>query len=252
MKQFCHYLVGCRFQLLTDHAPKWSSAQKMEGLLCHWALAIQKYDFHILYRKDSLNSNADTISRCDTQAGHCTVTMHGRCNPRKRTGACKAVARSTKQIYTALKDKVTPCALDWQSSLLWHYKKLWSQFNLMDGIVCGGYSPHPGSDVISVPVLPASLHQNALHCNHDIPTSRKSGNAIYPCSFLHIALWCMHQQECHHLHLRSDNHLRSLTCLSQLHLTLVLIKPQLQAKLVELRDFVESQATHAASKQKCT
>ena len=34
MKQFCHYLLGCSFQLVTDHAPmEWLSAQKMEGLL---------------------------------------------------------------------------------------------------------------------------------------------------------------------------------------------------------------------------
>ena len=64
MKQFRHYLLGHyllgrKFQLLTDHAPlQWLSAQKMEGLLCRWALTIQEYDFHIAYRKGSLNGNA--------------------------------------------------------------------------------------------------------------------------------------------------------------------------------------------------
>jgi len=34
-KQFCHYLLGRRFQLLTDHCRlQWLSSQKMEGLLC--------------------------------------------------------------------------------------------------------------------------------------------------------------------------------------------------------------------------
>ena len=64
MKQFRHYLLGCKFKLFTDHAPfQWLSAQKMNGLLCHWALAIQEYDFQIYYRKGSLNSNADALSR---------------------------------------------------------------------------------------------------------------------------------------------------------------------------------------------
>ena len=65
MKQFRHYLLGRAFKLITDHAPlQWLSAQKMEGLLCHWSLAIQEYDFTIVYRKGSLNTVADALSRC--------------------------------------------------------------------------------------------------------------------------------------------------------------------------------------------
>ena len=65
MKQFRHYLLGRKFQLLTDHSPlQWLSSQKMEGLLCRWALALQEYDFTIKYRKGSLNANADALSRC--------------------------------------------------------------------------------------------------------------------------------------------------------------------------------------------
>ena len=65
MKQFRHYLLGRKFQLLTDHSPlQWLSSQKMEGLLCRWALALQEYDFKIKYYKGSLNGNADALSRC--------------------------------------------------------------------------------------------------------------------------------------------------------------------------------------------
>ena len=47
MKQFRHYLLGRPFQLVTDHAPlQWLSAQKMERML-----AIQEYDFAIMYHK---------------------------------------------------------------------------------------------------------------------------------------------------------------------------------------------------------
>ena len=37
---------------MTDHAPlQWLAEQKSEGLLCRWALAVQEYDFSIVYRK---------------------------------------------------------------------------------------------------------------------------------------------------------------------------------------------------------
>ena len=66
-KQFHHYLLGRPFTVVTDHAPlQWLSAQKMEGLLCRWALALQEYDFHIEYKKGSSNSNADALSRRPT------------------------------------------------------------------------------------------------------------------------------------------------------------------------------------------
>ena len=66
-KQFRHYLLGRQFKLYTDHAPiQWLSAQKMEGMLCRWSLAIQEYDFAIVYRKGSANSNADALSRITT------------------------------------------------------------------------------------------------------------------------------------------------------------------------------------------
>ena len=64
LKQFGHYLLGCPFNITTDHAPlQWLSAQKMEVLLCRWALAIQEYDFQIEYKKGSQNENADALSR---------------------------------------------------------------------------------------------------------------------------------------------------------------------------------------------
>ena len=64
LKQFRHYLLGRSFELLTDHAPlQWLSSQKMEGLLCQWALAMQEFDFVIKYRKGCQNGNADALSR---------------------------------------------------------------------------------------------------------------------------------------------------------------------------------------------
>ena len=67
VKQFRHYLLGRAFVLHTDHQPlQWLSAQKMEGRLCRWALALQEFDFTIKYRRGSSNANADALSRVPT------------------------------------------------------------------------------------------------------------------------------------------------------------------------------------------
>eukprot|EP00731_Ephydatia_muelleri_P014484 Em0008g204a len=51
VKYFRHYLLERPFSLHTDHQPlQWLSAQKMEGRLCRWALALQEFDFEIKYR----------------------------------------------------------------------------------------------------------------------------------------------------------------------------------------------------------
>ena len=76
MKQFCHYLLGQPFILVTDHAPlQWLSAQKKEGLHSRWALAIQENEFVIQYRKGTLNDNAYALSCSETAAGQCAVTI---------------------------------------------------------------------------------------------------------------------------------------------------------------------------------
>ena len=56
--------------MYTDHNPLlWLSAQKMEGLLCRWALALQEFNFTIKYCKGSTNNCADALSRQEVQMG---------------------------------------------------------------------------------------------------------------------------------------------------------------------------------------
>ena len=76
VKQFRHYLLGRAFVLHTDHQPlQWLSAQKMEGRLCCWALALQEFDFTITYRQGSSNANADALSRVATIPNTCAGTV---------------------------------------------------------------------------------------------------------------------------------------------------------------------------------
>lgn len=67
LKHFRHYLLGRHFILLTDQAPLlWLSAQKMEGMLARWPLAMQEYSFTAQHWKGKDNGNADALS-CQSQ-----------------------------------------------------------------------------------------------------------------------------------------------------------------------------------------
>ena len=140
LKQFRHYLLGRHFQLLTDHAPlQWLCAQKMEGMLCRWALAMQEYDFHIVYRKGSLSANADALS------------------PRYQSDQ-------------------PPRGREWRQHPLRRYRQLWAQLKLVDGVLCRNYIPSPMSESVTVPILPASFRQQALIRNHDTPSAGHQGS----------------------------------------------------------------------------
>ena len=180
MKQFRHYLLGRPFTLITEHAPlQWLSAQKMEGLLSRWALAIQEYDFDIQYRKGALNTNADALSHRDSSISHSAVTTT------TQADASREALRKAQQedpvirvVYKALSKSTNrptisnPC---WRRPPLQRYRQLWSQLKITDGVVCREYVPGPTSDVINLPVLPLSCHYQALVHNHNSPTAGYQG-----------------------------------------------------------------------------
>ena len=176
MKQFRHYLLGHPFTVMTDHAPlQWLSAQKMEGLLCRWALALQEYTFKIVHRKGTLNGNADALSR----------------HPHPVTTSLPVAVTTTTESTTALrqaqlKDPILqqvqqalshgkPDISSWHHSSLRCYLQLWHQLSNVDGVVCRMYRPGPASNVVKVPLIPTSLQQNALQQSHDRPSAGHQG-----------------------------------------------------------------------------
>jgi len=172
MKQFCHYLLGHPFQLMTDHAPlQWLSTQKMEGLLCHWALAMQEYNFNIVYRKGTLNGNTDALSRLPTS----TVAMT---SARKQTTTIVQAQQDDpilNQIYHALLySKEKPNDTRWKQQPFQRYLQLWHQFSLVDSTICCTYTK-PTTASVTVPLIPPSLRQQVLHRAHDPPSVGHQG-----------------------------------------------------------------------------
>ena len=159
MKQYRHYLLGRHFQLLTDHSPlQWLSAQKMEGLLCRWALAIQEYSFTIKYHKGNQNSNADALSRRVHPEVTTAATQVSSDPFKARLHIAQLEDTVTKQVFTALQtSSQKPPGRSWRRQPLLRFCQLWPQLSIEDGVLCRKYSPGPSRDVITVPVVPGSM-----------------------------------------------------------------------------------------------
>eukprot|EP00731_Ephydatia_muelleri_P010889 Em0005g1475a len=179
MKQFRHYLLGRTFQLMTDHAPlQWLGEQKMEGLLCRWALAIQEFSFEIVYRKGSTNGNADALSRRrgpDMETKYTALTTVHASFTAEEIRQAQQQDETIQQLYKALQSEQRHPHRHWKQPPLRRYAQLWPQLVTVDGIVCRKYQPGPTSETIVVPVLPETLHQQALSMGHDSPAAGHQG-----------------------------------------------------------------------------
>ena len=175
LKQFRHYLLGRTFHLVTDHAPlQWLSAQKMEGMLCRWALVMQEYDYRIMYRKGALNGNADALSRITTLPCAATVAM-----PLYSSSClCHAQLQDSiiSQVLQARKlSNSPPRTREWNTHPLQRYRQLWAQLKVVDGVLCRTYTPMPQAEERTVPILPVSLRTEAICHNHDTPSAGHQG-----------------------------------------------------------------------------
>ena len=65
IKTFRPYLLGIKFEVITDHSPlQWlMSNLELTGKHARWALALQEYDFTIKHRAGVTHQNADVPSR---------------------------------------------------------------------------------------------------------------------------------------------------------------------------------------------
>lgn len=167
--------MGRHFRIVTDHAPlQWLSAQKMEGMLCRWALALQEYDFVITYRKGQSNGNADALSRRAVNQCAFTQTV-----PLYSTDLCIAQQADrvlSKVLAARKKSDQFPTGSQWNYQPFLRYKQLWAQLQICEGFLCRKYKPDPVSEVLTVPILPECLHLQAIVRCHDIPTAGHQGS----------------------------------------------------------------------------
>lgn len=65
VRHYHHYLIGRKFQIVTDHsALKWLLNKKdLKGLFARWQMVLQEYDMELLVRPGRKHMNADALSR---------------------------------------------------------------------------------------------------------------------------------------------------------------------------------------------
>lgn len=66
-KYFRPYLFGRKFKIITDHKPlQWiMSLKEPNSRLTRWRLKLSEYDFTVVYKKGTSNTNADALSRVE-------------------------------------------------------------------------------------------------------------------------------------------------------------------------------------------
>ena len=62
-KHFCAYLLGWKFQLVTDNrALKWLHTIQLKGWIARWIMDLQEFDFTVIHRPGSSNQIDDELS----------------------------------------------------------------------------------------------------------------------------------------------------------------------------------------------
>lgn len=69
VRYFRPYLYGKKFQIVTDHKPlTWLfSLKEPNSKLVRWRLKLEEYEYEIVYKKGTKNTNADALSRLEPE-----------------------------------------------------------------------------------------------------------------------------------------------------------------------------------------
>ena len=193
MKQLRHYLLGRPFKLVTDHKPlQWLSAQKMEGLLCRWALSLQEFEFTIEYRCGDQNANADSLSRRVSQStlqSAATQISNSEATQELRDAQLQDTTLGVLIKAVGKSSKAPPKRGIWKQPPLSRYHQLWSQLCIQNGVLCRTYAPDPATGPITVPVVPNALQQQALQSSHDSPSAGHQGVEKTLFKLRQVAYW---------------------------------------------------------------
>ena len=162
----------------------------MEGLLARWALATQEYDFTITYRKGTENRNADALSRQFDHVDRHSAATSVSCQFIEDVKLQQHHDPIICQLHEALSHCSVPPRTHTRSQRpLSHYRQLWQQLLINDGLVCRHYTPGPTSEPLTVPIIPSSYQSTLLHQHHDHPAAGHLGADKTAAKIRQVGYW---------------------------------------------------------------
>ena len=168
VRKFCHYLIGTKFTLKTDHQPyKWlDSARKSRAhsqRLERWALELHAYEFDTIYQPGAQNQVADALSHCSVNL----VTL----NP----PVSKADLSEAQKIDPVLKSVIDHLLLTdipltsgkWRTFPHRRFKQLWSQLCMYYSLLCHKVKTPTLAETKHLIIVPQSFQKQFLSVAHE-------------------------------------------------------------------------------------
>ena len=167
-RKLCHYLIGARFTLETDHKPlEWlQSAKKSNTRTQHlerWSLELRAFEFDIVHGPGRCNQHADALSWIPVS----TVTVQ----PPIRMADLSTPQQNDPMlsvVHCQLQTGHTPPRIgNWNKFPLKCYRKLWSQLVLHDSVICCKLQSPSMTEERLLIVVPKSQRKTFLTIAHD-------------------------------------------------------------------------------------
>uniref|UniRef100_A0A5S6QBE1 RNA-directed DNA polymerase n=1 Tax=Trichuris muris TaxID=70415 RepID=A0A5S6QBE1_TRIMR len=177
-KAFRHYLLAKHFTVYTDHSPlQWLSAQKMEGRLCRWALALQEFDFTIKYRKGNSNQNADALSRLlpsDSSHASAAIQITTPFIKDEQLAMAQQADPTITEVIRSFQSRRPPIGNQWRRFPLRRFAQLFPRLQLSNGILFIKQTSEIGEKYV-VPVIPLHMRNMLIKSCHEAQTAGHLG-----------------------------------------------------------------------------
>ena len=207
LKQFRHFVLGRKFEVLTDHKPlQWLQSHTDNPRICRWALSVQEFDFKITHISGKSNQVADALSRkvCTTQRNF-HISREDVKNSQKNDPTIKRIFQA-KQAHGAPNRELN----GFEATAL---KRIWGQIRICDGILVREQHDETLGSTKNVPIIGKQLRKEILGQFHDSTVGghfgidktfeRCQNECYWPRMYSYVRKYCNSCTKCQEIKLHS-------------------------------------------------